>query len=218
MLEFLSEKFNDSESLSYVWKEIEVSQLDEARAANKLKVFETIDGSSKFHCIMFKPNGNSVKASPRICLCDDCSSDYGSCSSFKEYPLICHQLKRVLLRSAFEAVDSLEDEQDDNEISSSDIIKNFIELDSIVAIAASHSSFDTVWFIKVKDTSCFGAKRGDYGNVLAEERPATLQDTFWKKFQKLKQNKQFSSLQKPLTSTKKAFCILVFSLRNQRKA
>ena len=151
MLEFLSEKCNDSKLLSYVWKEIEVSQLDEARAANKLKVFETIDGSSKFHCMVFKPNGNSVKASPRICLCDDCSSDYGSCSSFKEYPLICHQLKCVFLRSAVEAVDSLEDEQDDDEISSSDIIKNFIELDSIVAIAASHPSFDTVWFIKVKD-------------------------------------------------------------------
>ena len=151
MLEFLSEKCNDSKLLSYVWKEIEVSQLDEARAANKLKVFETIDGSSKFHCMVFKPNGNSVKASPRICLCGDCCPDYGSCSSFKEYPLICHQLKCVFLRSAVEAVDSLEDEQDDDEISSSDIIKNFIELDSIVAIAASHPSFDTVWFIKVKD-------------------------------------------------------------------
>ena len=89
---------------------------------------------------------NSVKASPRICLSDDCSSDYGSCSSFKEYPLICHQLKCVFLRSAVEAVDSLEDEQDDNEISSSDIIKNSIELDSIVAIAASHFSFDTILF------------------------------------------------------------------------
>ena len=115
MLEFLSEKFNESELLSYVWKEIEVSQLDEARAANKLKVFETIDGSSKFHYMVFKPNGNSVKESPRIWLCDDCSSDYGSCSSFKEYPLICHQLKRVFLKSAVEAVDRLEDEQDDDE-------------------------------------------------------------------------------------------------------
>ena len=43
----------------------------------------------------------------------------------------------MFLRSAVEAVDSLEDEQDDDEISSSDIIKNVIELDSIVAIAAS---------------------------------------------------------------------------------
>ena len=95
ILEFLSKKFNGSKSLSYMWKEIEVSQLHEARAARKLKVFETIYGSSKFHCMVFKPNGNSSKASPRICLCDDCSSDYGSCSSFKVYPLICHQLKRV---------------------------------------------------------------------------------------------------------------------------
>ena len=46
-------------------------------------------------------------------------------------------LKRVFLRSAVEAVDSLEDEQDDNENSSSHITKNFIELGSIVAIAAS---------------------------------------------------------------------------------
>ena len=102
------------------------------------------------------------------CLCDDCFNDYASCSSFKEYLLICHQLKCVLLRSAVETVDSLEDEQDDDEISSSDIIKNFIELDSIVTIAASHSSFDTIWFIKVKDTSCFGANCDDYGNVFAE--------------------------------------------------
>ena len=118
--------------------------------------------------MVFKPNGNSFKASPRICLCDNFSSDYSYGSSFKEYPLICHQLKRVFLRSAVEAVDSFEDEQDDDEISSSDIIKTFIELDSIVIIAASHSSFDTVWFIKVKDTSCFGANRDDYGNVFAE--------------------------------------------------
>ena len=27
---------------------------------------------------------------------------------------------------------------------------------------------NTVWFIKVKDTSCFGANRDDYGNVFAE--------------------------------------------------
>ena len=168
MLEFLSEKFNDSESLSYVWKEIEASQLDEARAANKLKVFETIGGSSKFYYMVFKPNGNSVKASARICLCNDCSCDYGSCSLFKEYPLICHQLKRVFLGSAVKAVDSLEDEQDDDEISSSDIIKNLIEPDSTGAIAASHSSFDTVWFIKVKDTSCFGANHDDYGNLFDE--------------------------------------------------
>ena len=93
-----------------MWKEIEVTQLGKARTANKLKVFETVDGSSKFHCMVFKPNGNSVKTSLRIWLCDDYSSDYGSCSSFKEYPLIWHQLKRVFLRSAVEAVDSLEDE------------------------------------------------------------------------------------------------------------
>ena len=77
-------------------------------------------------------------------------------------------LKRVFLRSAVEAVDSLEDEQDDNENSSSHITKNFIELGSIVTIAASHSSFNTVWFIEVKDTSCFGAKRDGYGNIFDE--------------------------------------------------
>ena len=74
----------------------------------------------------------------------------------------------MFLRSAVEAVDSLEDEKDDNEISSSDITKNFIELGSIVAIAASHSSFNTVWFIEVKDTSCFGANCDGYGNIFDE--------------------------------------------------
>ena len=49
-----------------MWKEIEVTQLGKARTANKLKVFETVDGSSKFHCMVFKPNGNSVKTSLRI--------------------------------------------------------------------------------------------------------------------------------------------------------
>ena len=60
MLEFLSQKFNDRESLSYMWKEIE----DEARAADKLKVFGTVYGSSKFNCMVFKPNGNSLKHLP----------------------------------------------------------------------------------------------------------------------------------------------------------
>ena len=122
----------------------------------------------------------------------------------------------MFLRSAVEAVDSLEDEQDDDEISSSDIIKNVIELDSIVAIAASHSSFDTVWFIKVKDTSCFGANRDDYGNVFAEGT-SYLAGHFLEKISET-ENKHFSSLQKPLTSTKKTFCILMFSLQNQRRA
>ena len=163
--------------------------------------------------MVFKPNGNSFKASPRICLCDACSSDYGSCSSFKEYPLICHQLKLVFLRSAVEAVVALK--MNRMTMRSVLVILSKISLSQIPSQLLQHHTLLST----LSGSSKLKIPAALVQTVMIMEMfllrgPATLQDTFWKKFQKLKRNKHFSSLQKPLTSTEKAFCILMFSLQN----
>ena len=54
-------------------------------------------------------------------------------------------------------------------------------------LAASQSSFDTVWFIKVRDINCKGGKTYDYGNKFIDGIEYN-QIVFWKKSQSQKQN------------------------------
>ena len=137
--------------------------------------------------MVFKPNGNSFKASPRICLCDDCSSDYGSCSSFKEYPLICHQLKLVFLRSAVEAVVALK--MNRMTMRSVLVILSKISLSQIPSQLLQHHTLLST----LSGSSKLKIPAALLQTVMIMEMfllrgPATLQDTFWKKFQKLKTN------------------------------
>ena len=66
---FLRDKFSDKESPRNV-VEIEVGLLNERREAARRKVFNTVDGSSKFHVLLFRPNQTTFKAALRLCVCD----------------------------------------------------------------------------------------------------------------------------------------------------
>ena len=54
MVHYLSEKF--SNNLLYRFQEVNVKALEEERAEDSLKVYDTVDGSSTFQVAAFTPN------------------------------------------------------------------------------------------------------------------------------------------------------------------
>ena len=69
MVDYLDAKFKSSTNPEYTAKEIDSSVLKENRAAANLLVHSTIDGSSTFHVIVFKPVSDHLKTAKRICVC-----------------------------------------------------------------------------------------------------------------------------------------------------
>ena len=63
------------------------------KAEDSLKVYNTVDGSSAFQVAVSTPNSETFKAAPRLCLCDNCLSKYGSCKMFKTYSFIASNWK-----------------------------------------------------------------------------------------------------------------------------
>ena len=63
------------------------------RGLRHKKVFKTIDGSASFHVLVFKPGQTYLSASPRICICDQCLREYGSCQLFSRYKLNVNELR-----------------------------------------------------------------------------------------------------------------------------
>ena len=49
--------------------------------------------------MVFTPNSEYIKAATRLCICENCKLDYGSCPLFKSYELQVGLLKEPLLRS-----------------------------------------------------------------------------------------------------------------------
>ena len=96
MVEFLHEKFNQNTDPNYFFTDITPESLAQERKIANLKVFSTVNGSSKFNCIVFRPN-QPMKASPRICLYSECQINFGSCSLFGEYHLNMRQLEQINL-------------------------------------------------------------------------------------------------------------------------
>ena len=146
MVEYLDEKFGDRTSPTFFFKDIETTTLDEERASSNLLHFDTVTGSSSFHCMVFTPGKETFKASRLICICDQCKVSIGSCDRFKEYSVNVGYLNKAHLRSnEAEFVPS----NDDN-----DNVNSFLTPESIVAIAADKKSIDTIWFIKVIEAEC----------------------------------------------------------------
>ena len=145
MVEFLTEKFKDKVNPSYMFKEITSKRLETARSSERLKVFSTIEGSSKFQVIVFKPN-QVMKAAPRLCLCEKCKVDYGSCQLFEEYAIMCNHLKRNCLRSdVADSADMEDDEENDEEAEQVDVLV----ATTVVALAADKKSFETFYLIEI---------------------------------------------------------------------
>ena len=80
MVEYLHGTLHSTKHLQYTVKETDEKVLESER---RLKVFPSIDGSNKFQVMLFKPNSTSFVAANRICICNTCKTQYGTCSLFK---------------------------------------------------------------------------------------------------------------------------------------
>ena len=161
IVEFLSHKFETSNQ-PYVFREIKAKELEIERAEASLRNHITVNGSSKFHALVFSPSSDSFKASPILCVCEQCEMHYGSCSNFEEYNLLVGTLNKVNLRASeiveIDASDDLTDEDENID---------FIFPDSIVVVPADEKSLDTVWFIKVINENISDNDTiDDYGNTI----------------------------------------------------
>ena len=127
-----------------MFKEISSSLLEECRASESLMNHPSIDGSSAFHVMVFTPNSTKFKAADRICICDECKKSYGSCDMFSIY-----------------VIQPVTEDNDQN-------TSHFIVEDSYVAFVADTSSVDTLWFVKIVNTSCIGNGNDsdDYGHTI----------------------------------------------------
>ena len=158
MIDCLKEKFGDSESPLYFFKEVKIEDLEILRAKSRLKVFNTVKGSSTFQVIVFKPNSYIIRASPRLYMCSACKEEFGSCSLFQEYTLVVQSLNKISTRSILYQ----------EEIVKSCIVDDFIAKGCVVAVATEDKSPDTVWFIIINSVeNCFKSEMvDDYGNTI----------------------------------------------------
>ena len=90
-----------SNVVTYQTDFFDVEELTASREKLKYTRFSTVRGSSKCMVMIFTPNKDSFLASPRICLCKECSSgEFADCEAglFKEYQLSSHVLIKIQLR------------------------------------------------------------------------------------------------------------------------
>ena len=144
MVAMLDEKFENTESLQYYFKEISTDELNPRRCENQHKEFKTIEGSSKFQVAVFTPDSRSFRAAIRLCICNSCKVEYGSCNFFETYIPIVNQLRVPTLRSDYQNF-----QQDQESDPKSDDIS--LSKDLVVAVAAADKSLDTVWFVKITE-------------------------------------------------------------------
>ena len=111
----------------------------------------------------FSIHTSEVLAPTRLCLCDKCKAEYGSCHLFTSHELRTLVLKESILRSR-----NIQTEEQNTQ-NQSEIVHEFLLSGSICAIAASEKSYDTVWFVKIVTTDIASQSiRDDYGHVIQE--------------------------------------------------
>ena len=106
-----------------------------------------------------------IKASKRLCICDTCKTDYGSCSLFRENILESNARIQIFLRSSVPTPENF------NETEPNEDLSDYISPNSYVAAAAADiNSIDTVWFIKVIENGCIstGQDGDDYGHFIMD--------------------------------------------------
>ena len=160
IVSFLRSKFQENEIPKY-HMEIEETFLNEERDEDHRKVFKTIEGSSDFHVIIFTPHSNKFKASPRLCLCNQCHSVYGSCDLFTLYEIRVQELNSTSLRSNIPPPPEIVGEEE---------VSDFVTPGTIVAAAAPKFSTDTVWLIKVVEVNWVlvtETSKNDYDHEIA---------------------------------------------------
>lgn len=187
MVEFLNSKYKNNTNPNYAIKELYEQTLERARVESRQNVYDTINGSSFFQVMIFSPNSNTRVAN-RLCLCELCKINYGSCDLFKDYNLSRTVLKETSLRSSNEDVDvinKLGEEMDD-----------YFLVNTICAVAADAKSIDAVWFIKINGQQVAEQKKiDDYGNVIASGQ-TFLEGNFLEKIDSNNKRYQFKLMKK----------------------
>ena len=85
MVQFLENEFEEKEQLKYVVREIAKEEVEEKRDEARHSNLLTVQGTTSFRVNIFQPGQTSFKASKRICICEKCCVEYGSCNRFEEY-------------------------------------------------------------------------------------------------------------------------------------
>ena len=115
---------------------------------------------SMFQEILFEPHSNILKAAKRLCICNQCKESYGSCNLFELYQLNVDLLKETTLRSNIER---------DAITSVGSYVNDFLHVNSICAIAADNTSYETVWIVKIIEEATVDKEiREDYGVTVIE--------------------------------------------------
>ena len=71
-----------------------LKKIDELRATAKANKYETLQGSNKFHVIVFQSNADNLRAAPCLCLCEQCKVNYEDCALFSDFPLFVTELNQ----------------------------------------------------------------------------------------------------------------------------
>ena len=147
MVDFLEEKFKENSNPTYIVKNIKPERLGAAREIDKRRTYKPITGSSKFRVCVFRPN-QTMKASTRICLCELCQVEYGSCELFVEYPIVYSNGNNISLRSSFKDYIGMEEEPDaENEEEHEE--EDALQLGTVVALAADVKAIEAFHLIEI---------------------------------------------------------------------
>ena len=95
IVEILEQKFPNN-----FFDVISTKELEDRRSEDVLLSVETIDGSSKFQVLVFTPDSKQIKAAPRLCICDYCLVNQGTCDRFTSHDMSFLHLNKVALRSS----------------------------------------------------------------------------------------------------------------------
>ena len=154
MVDFLQQKFGDHKNHSYFVKLIDANYVNQVLHNAKLKVFHTNEGSSTFQVILFEPHSNILKAVKRLCICNQCKD------LFELYQLNVDLLKETILRSSIKR---------DTITSVGSYVNNFLQVNSVCAVAADKKSYETVWFVKIiEEVTADKEIWDDYGVTVIE--------------------------------------------------
>ena len=101
-IELLSEKFNpvDYTNPTYSFQQISTTDLEIIRKSRSKKVYDTVDGTLKFHVIVFRPNSDYILPSNQLCDCTSCLDyTFEDCGLFQKYVLSSYEAHKVVTRS-----------------------------------------------------------------------------------------------------------------------
>ena len=190
-MDFLLEKFINHDNPRYIIKQIHCKQLEAIRVESRTHETETIDGSSRFHVMVFTPKETTIRAAPHLCLCDECGVSYGSCDLFQDYPLVVKILKKTSLRSDIPKPVETNDNED-RELEMSD----FLVPGTVCAVAADDSSNDTIWFIQIKTNEIANEEVKDDFNHVITARNSYIEGNYLERQHETKKGQYFNVMKK----------------------